>query len=399
MGNALFQIGITVAAGAVLGALLGWLIRGMADRARATRVDYEWRLKFDEAVRQRDRLSTENSKLKAGVETQQSLMHKHEVAASQSRTEIASAREKIKSMSKELVELGAIRERLQAEVRAAENSAATFRYQVADLESEFEKAGIFYKGELAKAFEKRKAVEAKLDDLKAERESLTNLLEASKAENAAATRALDSAQWRLDNVEEIERNAIQFESENAELRLDAARMKQEMESLKRDARELEALKAQNRELSHCLKSMENSRKQYEQDAKRYREQAEQSEQMSDTLRLKLDDVEQHLADMAKQNQEAEKLSRRQSREADAEEDPVEREVDDLTRIVGIGKVFQKALNNLGIYSFRQLANFGPSDVARINMALKENKGRMEQDDWIGQAKELYFQKCSETVEH
>ena len=176
-------------------------------------------------------------------------------------------------------------------------------------------------------------------------------------------------------------------------------MKQEMESLKRDARELDALKIQNRELSHCLKSMENSRKQYEQDAKRYREQAEQSEQMSDTLRVKLDDVEQHLADMAKKEQEAEKLGRRQGRVAEASEDAVEREIDDLTRIVGIGKVFQQALNELGVYSFRQIANFGPSDIARVNVVLKENKGRMEQDDWIGQAKELYFQKYSEMVEH
>ena len=74
-------------------------------------------------------------------------------------------------------------------------------------------------------------------------------------------------------------------------------------------------------------------------------------------------------------------------------------MDDLTRIVGIGKVFQKALNDIGIYSFRQIANFGPSDIARVNHELKEIRGRMEQDDWIGQAKELYFQKYSEMVEH
>ena len=50
------------------------------------------------------------------------------------------------------------------------------------------------------------------------------------------------------------------------------------------------------------------------------------------------------------------------------------------------------LHKLGIYSFRQIANFGPTDIARVNMELKEFKGRMEQDDWVGQAKELYFEK-------
>ena len=173
MGNALFQIGIYVAAGAVAGALLGWLIRGLADRRSLSKIDYEWQLKFDETARQRDKFNAENSKLRASIEAQQSFMHKHELAASRSRTELASAREKMKSMAKDLVELGAIRDRLQGEVRTAENTLATIRYQVADLETEFEKAGNFYKGELAKAFEKRKAVESKLDDLKAERESLT----------------------------------------------------------------------------------------------------------------------------------------------------------------------------------------------------------------------------------
>ena len=399
MGNVLFQIGIYAVAGAIAGALLGWLIRGLKDRHSLSKVHDEWQLKFDEAVRQRDKLAQKNTTLKGSIEAQQTLMHKHELAASRSRTQLESAQEKMKSMAKDLVELGAIRDRLQREVRTAENTLATIRYQVADLQTEYEKAGNLYKGELAKAFEKRKTVEAKLDDLKAERESLTNLLEASKIENESVTRALDSAQRRLDNLDEIERNANRFQAENAELRLDAARMQQEMASLRRDARELDALKAQNRELSHCLKSMENSRKQYEQDAKRYREQAEHSEKMSDTLRLKLDDVEKHLADMARKEQEAKALSRQHEHAIETDEVGVEREVDDLTRIVGIGKVFQQVLNKLGIYSFRQIANFGPSDIARVNMALKDNKGRMEQDDWIGQAKELYFQKYSEMVEH
>ena len=44
--------------------------------------------------------------------------------------------------------------------------------------------------------------------------------------------------------------------------------------------------------------------------------------------------------------------------------------------------------------FQQLANFGVADIARVNAELKEFKGRMEQDDWIGQAKELLFKKHS-----
>ena len=72
------------------------------------------------------------------------------------------------------------------------------------------------------------------------------------------------------------------------------------------------------------------------------------------------------------------------------------ESDDLTQIIGIGKVFERTLHDLGIYQFRQIAAFGPAEIARINSELKEFKGRIEHDDWIGQAKELHFKKYSES---
>ena len=59
-------------------------------------------------------------------------------------------------------------------------------------------------------------------------------------------------------------------------------------------------------------------------------------------------------------------------------------------------MFQQTLHDLGIYSYRQIASFGPADIARVNMELKEFRGRMEQDDWVGQAKELLFRKYGET---
>jgi len=97
--------------------------------------------------------------------------------------------------------------------------------------------------------------------------------------------------------------------------------------------------------------------------------------------------------MAKQQDNALKIARKKEVEKPVNgHEPAEQIVDDLTEIVGIGKVFQQTLNDLGIFNFRQIASFGPADVARVNMQLNEFKGRMEQDDWIGQAKELHFKK-------
>jgi predicted flap endonuclease-1-like 5' DNA nuclease len=208
-----------------------------------------------------------------------------------------------------------------------------------------------------------------------------------------------ATQARLDNIDALEQKVIELEAENAQLRHDASDAAQEIASLRRDIDELDELKVQNRELAHCLQSMEESRRQYEKDAARYRQKADQSDQRSETLRMKLDDVEGSFAEMAKQHDKALEVANTPAPPPTAPPNGVDKidiEIDDLTKIVGIGRVFQQTLHDLGIYSFRQLANFGTSDIARVNMELKEFKGRMEQDDWIGQAKELLFDKYGET---
>ena len=104
-------------------------------------------------------------------------------------------------------------------------------------------------------------------------------------------------------------------------------------------------------------------------------------------------VEKNFQAIEKQQSNALKAARR-SVATDAANDasPVAEANDNLQEIIGIGKVFEHTLNELGVTSFRQIANFGISDIARVNAELKEFKGRMEQDDWIGQAKDLHFKK-------
>lgn len=62
--------------------------------------------------------------------------------------------------------------------------------------------------------------------------------------------------------------------------------------------------------------------------------------------------------------------------------------DDLTLISGIGPKIQKKLNELGIYSYRQIAEFTPEDIERVTATLKVFKGRIGRDNWIGQAAAL-----------
>jgi predicted flap endonuclease-1-like 5' DNA nuclease len=63
------------------------------------------------------------------------------------------------------------------------------------------------------------------------------------------------------------------------------------------------------------------------------------------------------------------------------------EPDDLKRISGIGPGIEKTLHELGVFHFHQIAAFTPENVAWVNRRLRF-KGRIEREDWIGQARTL-----------
>jgi len=63
------------------------------------------------------------------------------------------------------------------------------------------------------------------------------------------------------------------------------------------------------------------------------------------------------------------------------------EADDLKKISGVGPALEKKLHALGITTFAQIAAFSAEDIAKVDDALSF-KGRIERDDWLGQAKAL-----------
>ncbi|PHP66154.1 ABC transporter [Zhengella mangrovi] len=63
------------------------------------------------------------------------------------------------------------------------------------------------------------------------------------------------------------------------------------------------------------------------------------------------------------------------------------DADNLTRIKGIGPGNEKKLNALGIYHFSQIAAWTPSEVQWVGAYLAF-PGRIEREDWTGQASQL-----------
>lgn len=397
MGGSLAEIATIALAVFAVGLGCGWLLRDAACRRRIAGLTDEWQTGLDELSRAKGRLTAESEKQRERLEQQEGILARRDQAIAKLRTELESAGEREKRLGKDIFTLRAERDEFKTKISQFQKALGSLKQQALDLQSEFSKSRDFYKAELQKSFEKRKDLQARLENARAEHASFANLLESSRSEHDAINKMLASAKARLADMDDLEREVVRLEAENAQLNHDARLTQREVEELKRDVGELEELRVQNKELSHCLQSMEKSRRQYEDDARRYREQVDQTEQRSETLQIRLDEVEKNFAEIRSQQEQALRDARKESRISNGSNgsngrtSPV-REVDDLQEIVGIGKVFERALHDLGIYSFRQIANFGPADIARVNRELKDCKGRMEQDDWIGQAKELLYKK-------
>ncbi|MCZ4273029.1 30S ribosomal protein S2 [Maritalea porphyrae] len=65
----------------------------------------------------------------------------------------------------------------------------------------------------------------------------------------------------------------------------------------------------------------------------------------------------------------------------------EGEADDLKKISGVGPVLEGKLNELGIYTYAQVAAFTQDDITNVDERLSF-KGRIDRDGWLAQAAEL-----------
>ncbi len=68
-------------------------------------------------------------------------------------------------------------------------------------------------------------------------------------------------------------------------------------------------------------------------------------------------------------------------------------VDDLKVINGVGPVLEKTLNDFGIYTYKQVAEWSDDQIATFD-ELISFPGRITRDSWLDQAKELHAKKYS-----
>ncbi len=295
-GSALL-ITLTVLAACIVGAAAGWSVKAASGRRRVSRLASKYCQELADVMSQRDELADAYSRSRAKIE---SLRHNRTRLSDK----LNSLSGKSRILAKNVVTLREEREKTKAKLVRIHNAMVSLQKRSTDLQAEFDSAREFYKRELARSFERRKAVESDFKKVRADHESLVALVESSTRQHGSAENLLTEAHLRLGQLDVLERNVNKLEDENARLRADAVRYKQELESNDRELQKLDELRHHNKQLVTALEALENSRQAHEADAERYRQQAGDSERESDTLRLKLDDLEKNFADIEKQQNRA-----------------------------------------------------------------------------------------------
>lgn len=106
---------------------------------------------------------------------------------------------------------------------------------------------------------------------------------------------------------------------------------------------------------------------------------------------------QHTQSFAKKNRETFLTETKQHIEETEEDDELDfdsfgyadlEDKEDLTEINGIGPYIEQKLNDIGIYTYAQISNLSLRDIELITEMIDFFPGRIERDNWVGQAKSL-----------
>ena len=75
--------------------------------------------------------------------------------------------------------------------------------------------------------------------------------------------------------------------------------------------------------------------------------------------------------------------------------PVMSGPDDLKHINGVGPALEKVLHKLGVFEFRQMAQWSEADIDFFDAQLERFRGRIRRENWVRSAMEAHYWKSGE----
>lgn len=347
----------------LIGLIVGWYIWGVAKRALEAELE-SWKAKYKglsdehEALKiEMESLNTTHAELKADYDWKAKRLHDIETEKGDLHTKIYGLKDKLKEADSSRLAFGNQIEGLNASYNGAKSEIDTLELKVKGLEAEIEAAGKTH----ADLNLKVEALEGQLNDTKTSYGASNDVSAALEADLETANGTISDLNAKItgleSNITEYKGMVVDLQSSGDDLKAANARLAvlegkiagltEQLDSAKTDLADCHAAKAELHAAAIMAAPSEEEKKEVTVDAAKAAVAAALSASIGTAT---IDDK------------------------------------DDLTNIKGIGEFIENKLNDLGIYTFRQIANFDDEMVANITRAIEFFPGRIQRDEWIPQAK-------------
>lgn len=416
MGALILQMIGCLLVAAAIGLMMGWLLRSFATSEKRQQLS-----EIASRLRGREHeLDTLNHELKVRTSAVQMLEGKmitSEAALKDLTADLATKVEQLATLQTELREKGvrlhaAERERdtLRREVEDAEQKFTAQQAGFADMQTQMEHAEdvlVSRDQEIATLktwVEQLAPKDAEIARLRARTEELEPFQERTRRlereleqERARATAAIQGKDQELarhqSRVDEMDSELARLRAQTQE---DLTRF---TETLQQRDQDIQRLRATVEELEVFRGEVEKKELQLrEAEERRVMDVSEREEEIG-ALRKRLVEyrVAQRHQAQAKSSGAAEAGSHNASSPARGAGKSRPAQKDDLKQIHGIGPVMERVLNRMGMFTFRQIAEWKEQDVEHMASELNTFPDRIRHDDWIAGAKEQHFLKYGEEL--
>jgi len=325
---------------AIVGAVAGWMFRGGRAAQEKAAVNAGWQEQIEAQRREGDRLLEQNKGLMDQV--------------SQFQASHTDAKNRAKELSGAVQEAFARRDELQREIKDIRSNLEAAVNERNQLQSDMEAVGS--KEDILR--EKDARIEKLTQELENWQGRLPPLIERFRVRNEEAERfeaELERAQERIRELESTHDDDVENQT-----RIEPVTDPDEL---------TDGLDASNDEDTSMSRLPETDTETELEDA------PEPSVDDEHEVQSKFEDEPESQEEQEKEDEDSPSTGTHDVR-------------NDLKMIKGVGPAIEKTLNELGIFSFQQIADMSEYDIDRVAQRLKGFRTRIYREDWIGQAREL-----------
>lgn len=334
---------------ALLGVVVGWLFTATRWRRRIDQLEDGWNSKLQLAERQTERLE---SQLQSAARERDKVGNAYREAE----RELAELRSQLAASSSRLASIEDKHQDLSAALAHQDDAGTSLRQDLSDSQAELQ----LREQELSRVSK----------DLQQTKERL--------AEQHVLEQRLELYQRQLGEMEELRENVHALREQLAAQERERARALSEKDGKVAELQsELQILSERDQEREERLRIATNSELQMRTELSRLTREIS-------SLKTGRDAVDHERSSSPKTFTAATTVT---SVSGGQHESP-HQVADDLKKIAGIGPKLERLLNEHGVYRYRDIAAWGPSEIEHFSHLLGGFRGRIERDNWIAQATAL-----------